>query len=132
MATDGRHGGQAGTGEGSQGRLVAGLPGVCEGGDEGLPRLCGGVATDGRHGGQACTGEGSQGRLMAGLPGVCEGGDEGLPWLCGGVATDGRHGGQAGTREGSQGTVLCLISIPPRIIVMRYRLRDFDKHTSPN
>ena len=30
------------------------------------------------------------------------------------------------------GTLLCLISIPPRIIVMRYQLYDFDKHTPSN
>ena len=29
-------------------------------------------------------------------------------------------------------TLLCLISIPPRIIVMRYQLYDFDKHTHSN
>ena len=29
-------------------------------------------------------------------------------------------------------TLLCLISIPPRIIVMRYQLYDFDKHTPSN
>ena len=39
------------------------------------------------------------------------------------------HMGQMGTQIT---TLLCLISIPPRIIVMRYQLYDFDKHTPSN
>ena len=35
-------------------------------------------------------------------------------------------------RQGETNTLLCLISIPPRIIVMRYQLYDFDKHTHSN